>query len=608
MNILLLFIIIRNLFASPICKNNEKFCNKCNPLTNLCVKCEIDILTPDENGGCIGKKKCIFGNNYCIECDLEGQLCKKCENGYFPDKNGGCSYTDNCKLSYKGQCLECNSNYILIGLNTDYKICKFLNSDDFKNCKIINFEKGVCESCEEDYYLNSEDKKCIKTKNCKKSLYGNCLLCDSEFYLNKKENLCINKTESESLLYCDISLDGIKCDECSENSYFSEDGNCVLTNYCSESFYEKCSKCIDNYSLSKNLVCSSTQHCIDAEKDTGICNLCDDNYFLDKKDYKCKSNQEDTDYKFCKIVNEDRCIECISPYKLTQDFKCTPSNNCIEAENGKCILCEDNFHLGLDNKCTNITHCIYSNYFGCLECEENYYYHKLHKNCSKSIGIFENCKSTEGSYCYECRNNYYLDLNNTICVDNTQKGPFYKCAFGYPEYCNECIDGYYLGTGDQKCSLIEDCKISKDENTCIECDDFMCLDVKKGICVDNMLYDEENKFYVNCKKTNKEGTACEECIEDYEVGDDGICINDSICSDKNNNDECLKCSQEINDMGYSYCANKIYGCIMHVYEGCLRCDDLSNLYNCTECIEGYYKIGNGFYCSKIIEQEPEQNN
>ena len=448
--------------------------------------------------------------------------------------------------------------------------------------------------------MNTEDKKCIRTEYCRKSIYGNCILCNLGLYFNKKENKCLFKVGFIS--YCDISLDGIKCDICNEYSYMSEDGICVLTKYCSESYYEKCTKCINNYFLAKNFVCTTTENCKDGDKDTGICNICDDHFYLDTKDYKCKSNQEENDYKYCKKVINGRCTECTSIYKLTQDFKCTPSKSCLEAENGKCTLCEENFHLGLDNICSNITHCIYSYYIDneCLECEDNYYYNKLYKNCSESNESFKNCKYSKGINCSECKDNYYLDLNNSICIDNTQKGPFYKCAFGYSEYCIECINGYYLGSGDKLCSLIEDCKISKD-GKCIECEDFMCLDVKKNICVENdMIYEESFKFYINCKKTNKEGTTCEECIEDYEVGEDGNCINLSKCIEKNN-DECLKCSQEPNDYGFTYYANKIYGCIINVYSGCLRCDDILDLYNCTECLEGYYKDKDYYYCKEILE-------
>ena len=100
------------IISSPLCITSEKYCNKCNPLTNQCIKCKYDIMKPDNNGGCIGNNKCTLGKNYCEECDSGGQFCTVCERGFYPDKNGGCSYTENCKISYKGECLECEDNYI----------------------------------------------------------------------------------------------------------------------------------------------------------------------------------------------------------------------------------------------------------------------------------------------------------------------------------------------------------------------------------------------------------------------------------------------------------------------------------------------------------------
>ena len=592
--------LFNNIFALPYCKTKENFCIKCNPLTNLCVKCENDALIPDKNGGCIGAKQCKLDNNYCNECDLKGELCQKCEKGYFPDKNGGCSYTDHCSLSNKGECFECEIDYILVGVKSIFKICKYLYSDDLKNCKNIDNEKGICDTCEDGYFLNEGDKKCIKIQNCNESLYGNCISCDAGFYLNKKENTCEMKVSF--LSYCKQSLDGKKCEICNEYSYLSEDGICVLSNYCSESDYEKCKKCISNYYLASNFVCSNTDNCFDADKDTGICNKCQNNYYLDINDYKCKSNQENNDFKFCQKVINNECIECIQLYKLSKDLKCTSSNNCLEAKNGECLLCENGYHLGLDNRCSNIEHCIYSNIYGeCLECEDNYYYNKLTKNCIESNEKFKNCKYSEGFNCCECKNNYYLNLNDSTCLDNTQQGPFYKCAFGNNEegYCNQCIKGYFLGSLDKRCSLISDCKISEDENTCIECDEYYCLDVNKGICVENDSIEEEKFiFYINCIKTNKEGTECEKCIDGYEVGKEGYCKDVKNCIEENDDGECLKCNDEINDNGFYFCANKLFGCIEFIHEGCSRCDDLLNLYNCTECKEGYYKSPGYLNCNK----------
>ena len=36
----------------PNCIEGENFCSKCNPVTKLCYKCQEDIYTPDEKGGC----------------------------------------------------------------------------------------------------------------------------------------------------------------------------------------------------------------------------------------------------------------------------------------------------------------------------------------------------------------------------------------------------------------------------------------------------------------------------------------------------------------------------------------------------------------------------
>ena len=47
----------------------------------------------------------------------------KCDFSYYPDGIGGCSYTNNCEISYKEECLKCKYNFILNNIN---KICKSL--------------------------------------------------------------------------------------------------------------------------------------------------------------------------------------------------------------------------------------------------------------------------------------------------------------------------------------------------------------------------------------------------------------------------------------------------------------------------------------------------
>ena len=172
-----IFLIISEfiLAEEPLCIVSNNHCIKCHPLTKLCLSCDSDIYIPDEKGGCKLARKCTPGNNYCIDCEGEGKLCKKCEEGYFPDGNGGCSYTSNCDVSLQGECLTCNDNFILVGqqfgIIRELKICKSLNSENLKNCKRINMIKGICQECEEGFYKNYGDNKCIKSPNCYESVF-----------------------------------------------------------------------------------------------------------------------------------------------------------------------------------------------------------------------------------------------------------------------------------------------------------------------------------------------------------------------------------------------------------------------------------------------------
>lgn len=592
---LYILIIIKNILSGPICQESKKYCKKCNPLTNICSVCELkDILVPDNNGGCKGTKRCIPGKNFCMECDENGELCQTCEVSYFADNNGGCSNTLYCNLSYKGECFECEDNFILTG-ETNFKICKYAFSNEFKNCKKIDYLKGRCESCDENYFLTKGDKTCTKTEFCYETIFGNCILCIEGFYLNKKEEKCYYKTDT-IFTFCQKTLDGKYCDICDDGFYFDENRNCVDSNFCSESLNAYCKKCKEGYYLAKNDCCSNIENCYNADKDTGICSLCMDKYYLDVHDYKCYSNLENNEYKYCSIVENNMCIKCISGYFLSKDNKCTFTNNCEEAKNGKCILCSENYYLGLDSYCSNIKHCIYTSYNGyCRECEDNYYFSGRFGACLEyeNNTIFYNCKYTNffDDYCIECKDNFYYNYNQSLCLDNNQEGPFYKCAYSddYGENCDVCIEEYYLGIEDKKCSLIENCKISENENKCIECDEYYCLDVKNQKCIDNDYLEDINiLIYFACKETNENGTACEKCIDGYQVNEEGFCFDVENCEEKEDG-KCLKCKDKVEFNGYNiyYCANDIFGCVQTSHQNCLKCNNLQLIYYCTECYDGY---------------------
>ena len=365
----LFLILIKYSFPSK-CTEGENFCLKCDNKRELCIECKNEAFNPNKDGGCIGIKKCNIGENYCNKCNIEGNLCELCDVGYFPDNNGGCSYIDYCDISYKGFCFKCIEDFILIGIGEEFKYCKSIYSNDFKNCKTINEELGFCKICEDSFFLGEGDYKCTKTENCYTSNFGTCKICKNGYYLNKKNDTCLLK--ENQFRNCQESIDGVKCEICDKNYFLSEDYYCIKTNFCSEAFNYNCIQCINNYFLAEDGNCAITENCLKSNMENGLCKECIKNYYLDLKDEKCKSNEIDEEYKFCSKFNEI-CKECISNYFIGEDNRCSTTKNCAESKNGICLYCSDNYILINDNKCIDIQNCASINEkYECIECNENY--------------------------------------------------------------------------------------------------------------------------------------------------------------------------------------------------------------------------------------------
>lgn len=585
----MLFLFIPISISSPSCQQGFNHCTICHNITNLCLKCQNDIFVPDSQGGCKPIKKCKNKNNHCLECNDIGDLCKICENSYYPDEIGGCSHTKNCLASYNGDCLECKEDYILIGQEhyEGIKVCKSKNSPDFKNCNQTDYSTGFCLECKEGYYLGLKDFICTETKNCSKSVYGLCTKCIPGFYLDKKNNECI--FQNKTLVNCKQTIDNETCDICEDGFFLEEGGNCITINYCHKGG-SRCTKCFEGYYPTENKdACVTTDNCYIGDKIIGVCTECSIGYYLDFKDGQCKSNEKNDNFLYCKEADGD-CYQCIYAYELGKDKRCSQSKNCEEVNNeGNCILCQDNYYLGLDHICTSVENCIYSYYYSCIECKPGYYFNKNTEKCIIAEGDFIKCRIGFGEeYCLNCKDDYYLNQTDHGCYDNNIKNIFYKCASTdiNAEYCEYCIDGYYLGEKDNKCTKIEGCLLSDDEDRCLECDETYCLNQKLGLCFDNdIIEDEEKKFYYRCIKTNTEGTACEICTEgNYKINENGLCFDDVHCIEENEDGSCFKCK---NDNNGTYCLNEYFGCEPMIFENCLECNDLLDLYKCTKCIEGY---------------------
>ena len=287
---IILLLVFEVIISDQKCTKGENNCSLCNPMTNLCLECDYDVYVPDENGGCKKSKTCSVGYNYCLDCEDDNTLCKECEEGYYPDKNGGCSYSANCNISYKGKCLKCKENYILI---ENINICKSIYLEEFKNCEKINTVDGICENCFDGYFLNSEDKKCTKTENCKESIFDKCILCDKGYYLDKREGKC--KEQKGNMLYCKEAIDDESCNICEDNYFFDDEGNCTNTNFCkNRGELGYCKDFISGYYLSYfGNTCTNTENCYTGINSLGICDKCFSGYYIDFNDGKCKTGSGD---------------------------------------------------------------------------------------------------------------------------------------------------------------------------------------------------------------------------------------------------------------------------------------------------------------------------
>ena len=60
----ILFILFQiKLIQNKNCMKYYNFCIQCNEETDLCEYCMFSVFKPDSEGGCVGAKKCIVGNN-----------------------------------------------------------------------------------------------------------------------------------------------------------------------------------------------------------------------------------------------------------------------------------------------------------------------------------------------------------------------------------------------------------------------------------------------------------------------------------------------------------------------------------------------------------------
>ncbi len=432
-------------------------------------------------------------------------------------------------------------------------------------------------------------------------------------------------------MHCKETEDGKTCSKCENKYYPDSENNCVDTNFCLKGNTETftCEECEEDYYLTKvGNVCVFTENCDKGDKDTGMCESCEPRFCMNAVDGKCVSNQEDDDFKYCLFFNYDRCAKCLHNYHLDEDGLCAKSDFCKKSEFGDCKECVEDYFLDKNNLCTNIEHCEKRPDYNsalCEECEEDYVFIYENKTCiegTKENG-FLHCKQsqmTDSTFCYVCRDGFYLNITDNLCYPNDKKedDELYKCAKAdNNNRCIFCEKGFFLSEKNHKCSDSDYCLVAEN-GKCQECERYSCLNLAEGICQKNTAISEEgDKACYYCKVTNKKGDKCAECEEGKTLQENGFCVDEDLCEERDKEGTCTKCItiEHSDDFPVYACLNKDIGCVQNYgnrNEFCLKCDNLLNFDICTECKEGYKLIKNPedetqFVCEPIKEENDEDD-
>ena len=261
--------------------SNGNDCEECDTgyyyLFQSCYKCDSACVSCTSSNNCLN---CYMGNylsnGKCIKCDTSCKQCKysptyciSCKNTlfYLSSNNSCLACNEPCRTcSDQITCLSCIDGYYLYK-GTCYK-CNSNCKEPIDNC--------ICLNCEEGYYLL--DQHCLKCdQKCKtcQDTAGKCLTCNEKYYLSSN-NLC-----SECQAPCNTCIDEKICTSCVDN-YFFFSGNCYPCNInCKTSFDGcRCATCKEGYYFNQYQCLKCDQNCKTCSGSNSKCLSCYSNKFL----------------------------------------------------------------------------------------------------------------------------------------------------------------------------------------------------------------------------------------------------------------------------------------------------------------------------------------
>ncbi|CAD8102425.1 unnamed protein product [Paramecium sonneborni] len=619
---------------------NTLICDMC--LNNKCHHC-VDVykLNPKLHR-CECRDSCLkcdlsLGNG-CIQCKIGYQLHNKqcfsicgdeivtpdeqCDDGnlIFDDGCHLCQYycLNSCALCFKGICLKCFENYLLI-----QERCIEINEIQSTPTQLnINYLSDTYDY--QELYLFYEYNTYLKAITLqslalqKKEIMQQI---QSIYFTYFKSYLIIGQNLAFFDQRDDLIIDYLKNNE-----------NNILYTTCSQSDIESSSICL---SCTKSQCLMRKRENIKENSklifgDAILARNEQCNYLI--QDYqqiyfKCPLN--------CQYCHLGLCINCSTGYYLN-----SITNSCDSICGDQMILSEENCDDGnniLYDGCSNCKFqcqetCINCQYGKCLSCIESYYYNSEQKKCFQR----KQCDESKGLYYDDHKNICFSKCGDKIkaydeqCDDGNEQSDdgCNQCRFQCEllckiciiDKCIQCVDGYKIENqvcistcGDGIVLTPEQCddgnNVSRDGCTqCMIDAGYQCkIEQQKSIC--NICQSNcENCIYI------KGDIKCTSCLKGYFLFE-YECIKCSEqceeCEKTPNNctqcklDKCEKCDNKQGlylDYNFKKCINK---CGDNIKAGDEQCDD-GNKFDKDGC-SSVCEIENGYECQQnICSKIPEK--
>lgn len=528
---------------SDVCVSCHERCASCEgPAESNCLSCSQLDGQPLylESGHCV--ISCLSGH---YKDNNNSQLCLQCADG--------CS---KCLGPSQKECSECKDGFYLDGYEC-VKSCPVNGFADTLNRKCIPCSEGCatcdqtvshCTTCRPGFYLSGGS--CVH--DCPVGTFaddsGNCSLCASS--CAACSHYASHCTRCKSLFL----LDELSCDHsCPDGKYPDRQlGKCLPCSHecsaCTGRSSSHCLQCSDGYLLHITSCVSSCPNHTFADGKTASCVDCHPSCVAcgGRHESNCTVCSEDLTLAAGRCVASRTCPD--GQYFRVSSGKCEPCDfsckTCDGEGRGSCLTCPSGLYLDMATTSCN------------ANCPDYFYGDSSSWVCAQCHSTCKACSGPGGNECLSCDTSLTLDDDGTCRLN--------------------CEDGYYLDSEANICTRCDPaCMLCIHRSDhCLACKPPYALLNKScvSLCPVGMRHDETRHVCEAC------GMNCLECDSSHECRE---CMVGMFLL----HGEC------VSPCPLQYVGNMTTGQCVACPHHCRQCSEKMGEVVCTECDNGYHKLG-----------------